>query len=70
MDVHLLRPGLRGEDFGLSKGQGTLTALQTGEGRIGVGRGKRCGKRVMEMGGGEETEFFSIKNIKTNNKYK
>ena len=38
LDAHLPRPGWRGEDLGLPTGQGTLTALRTGEGRgEGVG---------------------------------
>ena len=32
LDAHLPGPGWRGEDLGLSTGQGTLTALRTGEG--------------------------------------
>ena len=45
-----MRPGWRGEDLGLPMGEGTLTALRTGEGG-GGGRGR-------EMGGGEEVEIF------------
>ena len=38
-DAHLPRPGWRGEDLGLPTGQGTLTALRTGEGGEGGVRG-------------------------------
>ena len=39
MDVHLPRPGGRGEELELPTGQETLTALRTGEeGGEGVGR--------------------------------
>ena len=53
MDAHLPRPGWRGEDLGLPMGQGTLTALKTGEGGRGGGESGR------EMGGGEEVEIFN-----------
>ena len=42
MDAHLYIPGWSGEDLGLPTGQGTLTALRTGEGgEGGEGEGKR-----------------------------
>ena len=47
LDAHLPRPGWRGEDLGLPTGQGTLTALRTGEG----GRRRKMG--------GEEVEIFN-----------
>ena len=38
LDPHLPRPGWKGQDLGLPTGQGTLTALRTGErGGGGVG---------------------------------
>ena len=43
LDAHLPRPGWRGEDLGLPTGQGTLTALRTGEGE-GGGMGEVGGK--------------------------
>ncbi len=59
MDVHLPRPGWRGEDFGLSTGQGTLTALWTGEGEGEEWEeGERSGRKGREMGGWEEAEKF------------
>ena len=51
LDAHLPRPGWRGEGLGLPTGQGTLTALRTGEG--GGGGGER------EKGGREEVEIFN-----------
>ena len=46
MDAHLPRPGWRGEDLGLPTGQGTLTALCTGDGGGGgMGEGKGNGRR-------------------------
>ena len=44
MNAHLLRPGWRGEDLGLPTGQGTLTALWTGEGG-GGGKEEGNGRR-------------------------
>ena len=52
LDAHLPRPGWMVEDVGLPTGQGTLTALQTGE------EGERSGVRRREMGGWEEAETF------------
>ena len=56
MGAHLYRPVWRGEDLGLSMGQGTLTALKTREGGRGgegeVGRGR-------EKVGGEEVKIFN-----------
>ena len=48
LDAHFPRPGWSGEDLGLPTGQGTLTALWTGEG----------GSR-REIGGGEDVEIFN-----------
>ncbi len=63
LDVHLPRHGRRGEDLGLSTGQGTLTALWTGEGGGEEWEeGEKGGRRGREMGGWEEAEtcFFSF----------
>ena len=47
MDAHLYRPGCKGEDLGLPKGQGTLTALRTRKGGGGVeGEENRGGEEV------------------------
>ena len=48
--VYLPGPGWREEDLGLPTGQGTLTALWTGE--------EEGGERGREMGGREEAEIF------------
>ena len=49
LDAHLPRTGWRGEDLGLPTGQGTLTALWTGEG----------GGGGVEGGKWEEVEIFN-----------
>ena len=62
LDVHLPITGWRGEDFGLSTGHETLTALQAAEG----GGQDEGGEGKWEAGRRQKFLFFKLKNKKEN----